>query len=965
MITIANHAVFCKAKKRKSRQNPLLFHGFSTAIAAPYIKPPPIAQNEERALRGGLHSFLRPFGRTFVPNGRISERSLQFSNFRLILWVNQKYPSGVLYLLKGGTKLKKETYDVTGMSCAACSSRVEKAVSKQPGAQQVAVNLLKNSMVVEYDETQLSSAQIIAAVEKAGYGASLHAKPGSAPAAKDVEKGGASAAQKAYSGMKKRLALSLVFTIPLFYLSMGHMMGWPLPACFLGMENAMTFAFTQFLLLLPIVHINRQYYIVGFRTLWQRSPNMDSLIALGSSAAIVYGIYAIYKIGIGFGQMDMDTVHTYMMELYFESAGTILTLITMGKTMEARAKGKTSDAITKLMDLAPKTATVERDGAESVIPVEEVQLGDVLIVKAGESIPVDGVVLEGTSSVDESALTGESIPVEKQIGDSVIGATINKSGYFKMRATKVGDDTALSQIVRLVDEATSSKAPIAKLADKVSGVFVPAVITIAVIATAAWLLTGHSVEFSLSIGISVLVISCPCALGLATPTAIMVGTGRGAVNGILIKSAEALETTHSVNTVVLDKTGTITQGKPVVTDLVGGTADEKALLTVAASLEKLSEHPLSEAVVAEAEKQQLTLLPVTDFAQIPGQGISGVIQGRRCLAGNRRMMEANGIADDALLARGDALAEDGKTPLYFAADGRLIGLIAVADVVKPTSAQAIAELSHMGIEVVMLTGDNARTAEAIRRQVGVDRVVAEVMPQDKEREIRRLQESGKKVAMVGDGINDAPALARADVGIAIGAGTDVAIESADIVLMRSDLLDVSTAVQLSRAVIRNIKQNLFWAFFYNAIGIPIAAGVFYPAFQLKMNPMLGALAMSFSSVFVVSNALRLRWFKARHTAAAKPVSSPSDSGVEIANDQTTARNEKGETNMEKIISIEGMACMHCVNHVQTALAAVPGVQEAKVDLESKSATVRTDGSVTDAALKAAVDGAGYQAVSIR
>ena len=961
MITIANHAVFCKAKKRKSRQNPLLFHGFSTAIAVPYIKPPPIAQNEERALRGGLHSFLRPFGRTFVPNGRISERGLQFSNFRLILWVNQKYPSGVLYLFKGGTKLKKETYDVTGMSCAACSSRVEKAVSKQPGAQQVAVNLLKNSMVVEYDETQLSSAQIIAAVEKAGFGASLHAKPGSAPA---VEKGGASAAQKAYSGMKKRLALSLVFTIPLFYLSMGHMMGWPLPACFLGMENAMTFAFTQFLLLLPIVYINRQYYFVGFRTLWQRSPNMDSLIALGSSAAIVYGIYAIYKIGIGFGQMDMDTVHTYMMELYFESAGTILTLITMGTTMEARAKGKTSDAITKLMDLAPKTATVERDGAESVIPVEEVQLGDVLIVKAGESIPVDGVVLEGTSSVDESALTGESIPVEKQIGDSVIGATINKSGYFKMRATKVGDDTALSQIVRLVDEATSSKAPIAKLADKVSGVFVPVVITIAVIATAAWLLTGHSVEFSLSIGISVLVISCPCALGLATPTAIMVGTGRGAVNGILIKSAEALETTHSVNTVVLDKTGTITQGKPVVTDLVGGTADEKALLTVAASLEKLSEHPLSEAIVAEAEKQQLTLLPVTDFAQIPGQGISGVIQGRRCLAGNRRMMEANGIADNALLARGDALAEDGKTPLYFAADGRLIGLIAVADVVKPTSAQAIAELSHMGIEVVMLTGDNARTAEAIRRQVGVDRVVAEVMPQDKEREIRRLQESGKKVAMVGDGINDAPALARADVGIAIGAGTDVAIESADIVLMRSDLLDVSTAVQLSRAVIRNIKQNLFWAFFYNAIGIPIAAGVFYPAFQLKMNPMLGALAMSFSSVFVVSNALRLRWFKAKHTAAAKPVSSPSDSGVEIASKENTA-SEKGETNMEKIISIEGMACMHCVNHVQTALAAVPGVQEAKVDLESKSATVRTDGSVTDAALKAAVDGAGYQAVSIR
>ena len=861
--------------------------------------------------------------------------------------------------------MKKETYDVTGMSCAACSSRVEKAVARQSGVQQVSVNLLKNSMVVEYDESALSSAQIVAAVEQAGYGASPHEKPGAAaPAAQSGGQGGLSAAQQAYRGMKCRLALSLVFTVPLFYLSMGHMMGWPLPACFLSMENAMTFAFTQFLLLLPIVYINRQYYIVGFKTLWQRSPNMDSLIALGSSAAIVYGIYAIYKIGIGFGRMDMDTVHTYMMELYFESAGTILTLITMGKTMEARAKGKTSDAITKLMDLAPKTATVERDGVESVIPVDEVQLGDVLIVKAGESVPVDGVVLEGTSSVDESALTGESIPVEKQAGDSVIGATINKSGYFKMRATKVGDDTALSQIVRLVDEATSSKAPIAKLADKVSGVFVPVVITIAVIATAAWLLTGHSVEFALSIGISVLVISCPCALGLATPTAIMVGTGRGAVNGILIKSAEALETTHSVNTVVLDKTGTITQGKPVVTDVVDGGIGRDKLLSVAASLEKLSEHPLSEAIVAEAEKESLTFLSVDKFEQIPGQGIRGEVEGKLCLAGNRRMMEANRIEKSDLLAQGEALAEDGKTPLYFALDGKLIGLIAVADIVKPTSAQAIAELSNMGIEVVMLTGDNAKTAEAIRRQVGVDRVVAEVLPQDKEREIRRLQEGGKKVAMVGDGINDAPALARADVGIAIGAGTDVAIESADIVLMRSDLLDVSTAVQLSRAVIRNIKENLFWAFFYNAIGIPIAAGVFYPAFQLKMNPMLGALAMSFSSVFVVSNALRLRWFKARHAAPQEQSSSPHG-GAEIISSEQTANEEKGETTMEKVISIEGMACMHCVNHVQQALSAVPGVKEAKVDLESKSATVSVDGSVTDAALKAAVDEAGYQAVSIR
>ena len=861
--------------------------------------------------------------------------------------------------------MKKETYDVTGMSCAACSSRVEKAVARQSGVQQVSVNLLKNSMVVEYDESALSSAQIVAAVEQAGYGASLHEKPGAAvPAAKGGGQGGLSAAQQAYRGMKKRLALSLVFTVPLFYLSMGHMMGWPLPGCFLGTENALVFAFTQFLLLLPIVFLNRQYYIGGAKALIQRAPNMDSLIALGSGAAIVYGIYAIYRIGIGFGQMDMDTVHTYMMELYFESAGTILTLITMGKTMEARAKGKTSEAITKLMDLAPKTATVERDGTERVIPAAEVQPGDVLIVRAGESVPVDGVVLEGASAVDESALTGESIPVEKQAGDAVIGATINKSGYFKMRATKVGDDTALSQIVRLVDEATSSKAPIAKLADKVSGVFVPVVIAIAVIAALAWLLTGHSVEFSLSVGISVLVISCPCALGLATPTAIMVGTGRGAANGILIKSAEALETAHSVNTVVLDKTGTITQGKPVVTDVLTLGTERDELLTVAASLEKRSEHPLAEAIASEAEKEQLTLLPVEHFEQIPGQGLCAAVDGRNCLAGNRRMMEANGISGDPLFSRGEALAEDGKTPLYFAREGRLLGLIAVADVVKPTSAQAVAELSAMGIEVVMLTGDNERTAEAIRRQVGVDRVVAEVLPQDKEREIRRLQEGGKKVAMVDDGINDAPALARADVGIAIGVGTDVAIESADIVLMRSDLLDVSTAVQLSRAVIRNIKQNLFWAFFYNAIGIPIAAGVFYPAFHLKMNPMLGALAMSFSSVFVVSNALRLRWFNAKHAAPQERSSSPHG-GAEIASSEQTANEEKGETTMEKVISIEGMACMHCVKHVQEALAAVPGVQEVTVDLEGKSATVSVDSSVTDEALKAAVDGAGYEALSVR
>lgn len=647
-----------------------------------------------------------------------------------------------------------------------------------------------------------------------------------------------------------------------------------------------------------------------------------------------------------------------MMDLYFESAGMILTLITLGKTLEARAKGKTSDAITKLMNLAPKTATVERNGVEQQIPVEQVQQGETLIVKAGESVPVDGVVLEGFSSVDESALTGESIPVEKHVGDTVIGATINKTGYFKMQATKVGDDTTLAQIVRLVDEATSSKAPIAKLADKVAGVFVPTVIGIALVAAAVWLVLGYGVEFALSIGISVLVISCPCALGLATPTAIMVGTGKGATNGILIKSAEALETAHNIDTVVLDKTGTITQGKPVVTDILCGAGiDRLRLLQTAASLEKLSEHPLADAITAEAGKAKLPLSPVEDFQQIPGQGIMGRVDGVLCLAGNRRMMDAHNIEGGELLRSGEALAGAGKTPLFFARAGKLIGVIAVADVVKPTSAQAIRELSGLGIEVVMLTGDNAKTAQAIQRQVGADRVVAEVFPQDKEKEIRRLQDSGKKVAMVGDGINDAPALARADVGIAIGAGTDVAIESADIVLMKSDLLDVSTAIQLSKAVIRNIKQNLFWAFIYNIIGIPIAAGVFFLSFGWKLNPMLGAFAMSFSSVFVVSNALRLRWFRAKHSSL------PERRQAEVNMENIY---QKGVfQSMEKVLFIEGMVCGNCVKHVHKALTELAGVQEAVVELESKTAKVRLDNSVSDDTLKAAVEDAGYTLVSIQ
>ena len=858
--------------------------------------------------------------------------------------------------------MRKEQFDITGMTCSACSARVEKSVAKLPGIQEVSVNLLKNSMVASYDETALDTGQIVQAVEKAGYGAIPKAgqnKSTAAPAASaSAGKPAVSTAQAEYKQMKGRLLLSALFTIPLFYISMGHMMGWPLPSGLVGMENAITFAFTQFLLLIPVVFVNAKYYRMGFKTLFHGSPNMDSLIAIGSGAAIVYGIYAIFKIGIGFGHGDMETVHSFMMDLYFESAGMILTLITLGKTLEARAKGKTSDAITKLMNLAPKTATVERNGVEQQIPVEQVQQGETLIVKAGESVPVDGVVLEGFSSVDESALTGESIPVEKHVGDTVIGATINKTGYFKMRATKVGDDTTLAQIVRLVDEATSSKAPIAKLADQVAGVFVPTVIGIALVSAVVWLALGYGIEFALSIGISVLVISCPCALGLATPTAIMVGTGKGATNGILIKSAEALETAHNIDTVVLDKTGTITQGKPVVTDILCETgADRLGLLKIAASLEKLSEHPLADAITAEAGKAKLPLSPVEDFQQIPGQGIMGRVDGVMCLAGNRRMMDAHNIEGGELLRSGEALAGEGKTPLFFARAGKLIGVIAVADVVKPTSAQAIRELSGLGIEVVMLTGDNAKTAQAIQRQVGADRVVAEVFPQDKEKEIRRLQDSGKKVAMVGDGINDAPALARADVGIAIGAGTDVAIESADIVLMKSDLLDVSTAIQLSKAVIRNIKQNLFWAFIYNIIGIPIAAGVFFLSFGWKLNPMLGAFAMSFSSVFVVSNALRLRWFRAKHSSL------PERRQAEVNMENIY---QKGVfQSMEKVLFIEGMVCGNCVKHVHKALTELAGVQEAAVELESKTATVRLDSSVSDDALKAAVEDAGYTLVSIQ
>lgn len=770
--------------------------------------------------------------------------------------------------------MRHQKFSVTGMTCSACSAAVEKSVRKLQGVDQVNVNLLSNSMTVDYNADVLDGAAIIAAVVDAGYNASA-ALPGAAAAAQPAE----NPVQQQMKEMKMRVIVSFVFLIPLMYLAMHHMLnewiGLPVPGLiknfFHGPQNGVAFSFGQFLLLLPIVYVNRKYFQVGFKTLWKRNPNMDSLIAIGSTAAIVYGIYAIFRIGYLVGHGHLEMADHMLMNIYFESAGTILALITLGKYLEARSKGKTSEAIAKLMDLAPKTATVIRDGAEVEIPVADVAVGDTVVVRPGQSIPVDGVITEGSSAVDQSALTGESIPVEKNVGDPVIAATINKTGFFKFTAKKVGGDTTLAQIIQLVEEAGASKAPIAKLADKISGVFVPVVIIIAIVATVIWLLLGRPFEFALSIGIAVLVISCPCALGLATPVAIMVGTGRGATNGILIKSAEALEVAHTVKTVVLDKTGTVTEGKPRVTDVVAAPGVQpQELLQAAAALEQPSEHPLAEAIVEYAKSLGIAAADIQQFNAISGRGVTAMLAGKAHYAGNLAMMQENGVDVGALQQQSDAFAEDGKTPLYFAREGQLLGVIAVADVVKPTSRAAIEQFKAMGIDVVMLTGDNKRTAEAIRRQLGIDRVVAEVLPQDKEREVRAIQQKGKKVAMIGDGINDAPALARADVGIAIGAGTDVAIESADIVLMKSDLMDAVTAIQLSKAVIRNIKENLFWAFFYNTLGIPLAAGVFFGLWGWLLNPMFAAAAMSLSSVCVVTNALRLRWFKPRHAQAAKP-----------------------------------------------------------------------------------------------
>lgn len=752
--------------------------------------------------------------------------------------------------------MKKQLLDITGMSCSACSSRIEKVVNRMQGVEQMSVNLLKNNAHVTFDESVVDEKEIIARIEKLGFGVSVHAAGAAAAPVSQQD----TAAQE-MAEMKQRLIGSLIFAGLVFYQHMGRMWGWPLPSFILGQENELINALLQMLWCIPVLFIDRKYFIHGVRNLLSGAPNMDSLIAVGSGASFIYGLYSVFGMAYAFGHNRLDLLPGFADALYFEASAVILALVTVGKFMEARAKSHTSDAIKALMNLTPKTALVERHGLQGEIPVEEVEKGDVLIVKSGASVPVDGKIIEGSAALDESALTGESLPVDKTIGDKVIGGTINRSGYFKMEATAIGADTALAKIIALVDEATSSKAPIAKLADKVSGYFVPAVIGIAVLAAAIWLALGASWHFALTIAISVLVISCPCALGLATPTAIMVGTGRGAKSGILIKSATALETAHKIDTVILDKTGTITAGKPVVTDILPVKVTENELLAFAAGLEKLSEHPLGEAIVAAAEAKQLALPEAVNYKQIPGQGVTAEIVGAVCAAGNLKLLQELNVETSALTEHHEKLASQGKTPLYFVRAGELLGCIAVADTVKPTSREAIGRLQAMGMRVLMVTGDNRATAEAIRTQVGVDEAVAQVLPQDKEAVVRRLQQEGHIVAMVGDGINDAPALARADVGIAIGAGTDIAIDAADMVLIKSDLLDVAKAIRLSRSVMTNIKENLFWAFIYNAVGIPFAAGVFYTAFGWLLNPLIAAAAMSCSSVSVVTNALRLRFIK--------------------------------------------------------------------------------------------------------
>lgn len=948
------------------------------------------------------------------------------------------------------------------MSCSACSSHVEKAVNKLENVEKASVNLLTETMDVTYDETKITSAEIIDAVVKAGYGASVMTEGSAAGAGGQSTSGNAgSIGRSAADGkqelqqkldadaraMKWRLGISIGFLVPLMYVSMHHMLKeWfeiPVPAFIVntmhGNANAMNFALTQFLLLLPILYVNRKFFSVGFKTLAHRSPNMDSLIALGSGAALVHGIFAMYRISYGLGYGDMAVVEHYSHDLYFESSGTILTLITVGKYLESRSKGKTSEAITKLMNLAPKVAVlVTGDGQEKEVPTESLQKGDIFLVKPGSLVPVDGIVLEGNSSVDEATITGESVPVEKQAGDHVVSATVNKAGFLKCRADRVGDDTTLAQIIRLVEEASASKAPIAQLADKVAGVFVPTVMTISLITLIVWLLNGATAEFAISTAIAVLVISCPCALGLATPVAIMVGTGVGAGNGILIKTGEALQQAKEIDTVVLDKTGTITSGKLKVEEVGGYQSDfpADAMMQITAALEKKSEHPLAEAVVEYAERFRLTIPEIVDFKATFGRGVEGALAadfraveaakndgptavfyagklsngsntsgngtrkapptgntvpdtgsvfpaGTKFYVGNLAFLQEKNITLPQGAAEGlNRMADEGMTPLLVAQEGRFLGIIGISDTVKATSYEAINAWEKMGVRVIMLTGDNRRTAEAVRQKLGISEVVAEVLPQDKEKKVSELKRQGHKVAMIGDGINDAPALAAADVGMAIGAGTDVAMESADIILMKNDLRDAVTAMKLSRAVIRNIKENLFWAFFYNCIGIPLAAGVLYPAFQIRLNPMFGAAAMSLSSIFVVGNALRLRGFKSGFTPLKKGAPEAARKEIEIThaaaegeqcilkapaeqNNRQDVKQEKERTNtMTKVISIEGMMCNHCTGTVQKALEAVEGVKVVTMSLEQKNATVELASDVADEVLTKAVVDAGYEVKGI-
>ena len=829
----------------------------------------------------------------------------------------------------------KEKFVVTGMTCAACSAHVEKAAGSLPGVNSAVVNLMLGTMMVDYDPQQVTPEQIISAVESGGYGAKR---------ASDVKQDVHKEQDAALAKMRRRLVWSIVCLVPLFYISMGHMMGLPLPS-FLTASH-LTHAISQLVFCVPILILNRSYFTVGFSQLFRRSPNMDTLVALGASAGLVYSLIEMVRLAAG--QVSG------MPELYFESAGMICALVTVGKYLEERSKGKTTDAISALLALAPDSAVVKRNGVEVTVPAEDIQKGDIVVVRQGGKIPVDGVVVSGSGSVDESAITGESLPVEKSAGDAVTSATVNQSGYLELEATRVGADTTLSQIVKLMEEASSSKAPISRLADKISGVFVPVVMSIALIAALLWAFVGgQSVQFCLSVGIAVLVISCPCALGLATPVAIMVGTGKAAENGILIKSAQSLELMGRVDTVVLDKTGTVTQGKPRLTDcLAAEGVTEEELLCVAASVEQPSEHPLSRAVTEAAQERSIPLCDVADFAAVPGGGVHAALHGETVFAGNADYMRQNGVPIDAFSAQAETWANDGKTVLYFAQQGRALGMLAVADTVKPDSAAAIAALKRSGCRVVLLTGDNTQTANAIARQVGVDQVIAQVLPQDKAACVEKLRKDGQLVAMVGDGINDAPALVQADVGLAIGAGTDIAIESADIVLMKSSLADVASAAELSRAVLRNIRQNLFWAFFYNSVGIPVAAGVLYPVLGLLLNPMIAAACMSLSSVCVVSNALRLRLWKPK----TKPVPSAAGTAAEHIAD-----NEE-EPTMKKTVTIEGMMCAHCVAHVEKALTALPGVK-ATVDLTSGTAVV--EGDVTDEAIRAAVTDAGYTVKGIQ